>query len=214
MLKQEAVQTERHMLRAFGFVVHVEHPHRFILNYCQMVLFDTVKHPERCAPPPLGCGCGPGLWASVKGVWERAGVRFGLLCAGFPPASALRCSGPVTSLAPLLPATLTRAATAPTLPPTRPQQGAAARAAAGGVEHGQRQPAHAAVRDVPRRGGRLRHHLHRRAQAQGATSRRLAVFTVAPAACLAVALCRAEAVCAAAGSVRCVGSMLAPPSPR
>ena len=49
MLKQEAVQTERHMLRAFGFVVHVEHPHRFILNYCQMVLFDTAKHPERCA---------------------------------------------------------------------------------------------------------------------------------------------------------------------
>ncbi len=47
MLKQEAVQAERHMLRAFGFVVHVEHPHRFILNYCQMVLFDTVKHPER-----------------------------------------------------------------------------------------------------------------------------------------------------------------------
>ena len=47
VLKQEAVQTERHMLRAFGFVVHVEHPHRFILNYCQMVLFDTAKHPER-----------------------------------------------------------------------------------------------------------------------------------------------------------------------
>ncbi|PRW39204.1 Cyclin-L1-1 isoform A [Chlorella sorokiniana] len=44
VLKQEAVQTERHMLRAFGFVVHVEHPHRFILNYCQMVLFDTAKH--------------------------------------------------------------------------------------------------------------------------------------------------------------------------
>ena len=55
MLKQEAVQTERHMLRAFGFVVHVEHPHRFILNYCQMVLFDTAKHPERCARGLAGC---------------------------------------------------------------------------------------------------------------------------------------------------------------
>ena len=31
------VACERHMLRAFGFVVHVEHPHRFVLNYGQML---------------------------------------------------------------------------------------------------------------------------------------------------------------------------------
>ena len=37
-LKQLTVQAERYMLRAFGFVVHVEHPHRFILNYCQMLM--------------------------------------------------------------------------------------------------------------------------------------------------------------------------------
>jgi hypothetical protein len=35
--KQQAVKAERHMLRAFGFVLHVEHPHRFVLNYCQML---------------------------------------------------------------------------------------------------------------------------------------------------------------------------------
>ncbi|KAL4440342.1 hypothetical protein ABPG75_003343 [Micractinium tetrahymenae] len=37
-LKMQATTVERHMLRAFGFVVHVEHPHRFVLNYCQMLM--------------------------------------------------------------------------------------------------------------------------------------------------------------------------------
>lgn len=37
-LKMQATTVERHLLRAFGFVVHVEHPHRFILNYCQMLI--------------------------------------------------------------------------------------------------------------------------------------------------------------------------------
>ena len=37
-MKMQAVVAERHMLRAFGFVVHVEHPHRFVLNYCQMLM--------------------------------------------------------------------------------------------------------------------------------------------------------------------------------
>ena len=38
----QAVVAERHMLRAFGFVVHVEHPHRFVLNYCQMLMLRWV----------------------------------------------------------------------------------------------------------------------------------------------------------------------------
>lgn len=37
-MKMQATTVERHLLRAFGFVVHVEHPHRFILNYCQMLM--------------------------------------------------------------------------------------------------------------------------------------------------------------------------------
>ena len=41
-MKMQAVVAERHMLRAFGFVVHVEHPHRFVLNYCQMLMLRWV----------------------------------------------------------------------------------------------------------------------------------------------------------------------------
>ena len=41
-MKADAVRVERHMLRAFGFVVHVEHPHRFILNYCQLLALGWV----------------------------------------------------------------------------------------------------------------------------------------------------------------------------
>ncbi|KAI3431465.1 hypothetical protein D9Q98_004517 [Chlorella vulgaris] len=36
-MKQEATKAERLMLRALGFVLHVEHPHRFVLNYCQIL---------------------------------------------------------------------------------------------------------------------------------------------------------------------------------
>lgn len=36
-IKAEVVRGERHMLRAFGFVVHVEHPHRFVLTFGQLL---------------------------------------------------------------------------------------------------------------------------------------------------------------------------------
>ena len=39
-LKSEVVRTERHMLRAFGFIVHVEHPHRFVLTFGQLLGLD------------------------------------------------------------------------------------------------------------------------------------------------------------------------------
>lgn len=39
-LKTEVVRTERHMLRAFGFIVHVEHPHRFVLTFGQLLGLD------------------------------------------------------------------------------------------------------------------------------------------------------------------------------
>lgn len=39
--KARVVAAERHMLRAFGFIIHVEHPHRFVLNYGQMLGLST-----------------------------------------------------------------------------------------------------------------------------------------------------------------------------
>jgi cyclin L len=40
LLKTEVVRTERHVLRAFGFIVHVEHPHRFVLTFGQLLGLD------------------------------------------------------------------------------------------------------------------------------------------------------------------------------
>ena len=34
--KQDLIRTERHALREFGFCIHVEHPHKFVLNYLRM----------------------------------------------------------------------------------------------------------------------------------------------------------------------------------
>lgn len=36
-LKEQVVSGERHALRAFGFIVHVEHPHRFVLTFGQLL---------------------------------------------------------------------------------------------------------------------------------------------------------------------------------
>ena len=36
-LKTEVVRAERHILRAFGFIVNVEHPHRFVLVFGQLL---------------------------------------------------------------------------------------------------------------------------------------------------------------------------------
>jgi hypothetical protein len=36
-LKAEAVRCERHMLRALGFVLHMDHPHRFVLTFGQLL---------------------------------------------------------------------------------------------------------------------------------------------------------------------------------
>jgi hypothetical protein len=40
-LKGELIRCERHMLREFGFIAHVEHPHKFVLNYAQVLELDT-----------------------------------------------------------------------------------------------------------------------------------------------------------------------------
>lgn len=39
-LKAEVVRGERYMLHAFGFIVHVEHPHRFVLTFGQLLGLD------------------------------------------------------------------------------------------------------------------------------------------------------------------------------
>jgi hypothetical protein len=32
-LKVDLIRTERHLLKEMGFICHVEHPHKFIINY-------------------------------------------------------------------------------------------------------------------------------------------------------------------------------------
>ena len=36
-VKADLVRVERHMLREFGFCIHAEHPHKFVLNYLRMM---------------------------------------------------------------------------------------------------------------------------------------------------------------------------------
>ena len=35
--KKELVDVERHLLREFGFILHVDHPHKFVLNYLNLL---------------------------------------------------------------------------------------------------------------------------------------------------------------------------------
>jgi hypothetical protein len=42
-LKAELIRVERLMLREFGFIVHVEHPHKLVLNHLHMML-GTAHH--------------------------------------------------------------------------------------------------------------------------------------------------------------------------
>ena len=35
--KQELINVERHLLRTFGFILHVDHPHKFVLNYLNIL---------------------------------------------------------------------------------------------------------------------------------------------------------------------------------
>ena len=39
-MKERLFQTEAVMLRAFGFVLHVEHPHKFVLSLLLLLGFD------------------------------------------------------------------------------------------------------------------------------------------------------------------------------
>jgi hypothetical protein len=38
---EACIKYEREMLKVFGFVTHVEHPHKMMLNYCQILGLDS-----------------------------------------------------------------------------------------------------------------------------------------------------------------------------
>ena len=42
--RDAVVRYEREMLKAFGFITHVHHPHKQTLNYCQVIRADQA-HP-------------------------------------------------------------------------------------------------------------------------------------------------------------------------
>jgi hypothetical protein len=41
-LKEGCLKYEREMLRVFGFITHVDHPHKIMLNYCHVLSLDKV----------------------------------------------------------------------------------------------------------------------------------------------------------------------------
>lgn len=86
-LKAAVVRDERHLLRALGFVIGAEQPHRFVLNYGALVLgagaaqgpgtWPTTRCTPRCASR-----CAPGSWPRGHPLpWPRA-------TAGHPAAGA------------------------------------------------------------------------------------------------------------------------------
>lgn len=91
--------------------------------------------------------------------------------------------------------------------PPAVQRRAAARAAAGGLEHGQRQLAHHAVRALPRRGCGLRHPLHRCPQAPGGCCRRLGLLARMARPCLTTRLAGSTAPSALLTSPRPLPSL-------
>lgn len=38
------------MLKAFGFITHVEHPHKLLLNYCQVLGLDDAGSQDASCP--------------------------------------------------------------------------------------------------------------------------------------------------------------------
>jgi hypothetical protein len=42
-MKTDLIRTERHLLKEMGFICHVEHPHKFILQYLDQLLVEDAK---------------------------------------------------------------------------------------------------------------------------------------------------------------------------
>ncbi len=102
-LKAQATNYERHMLRAFGFVVHVEHPHRFILNYSQLLILrrawlaGCVRGCVRMRAYTHGCMC-VCVRVCVAGHKWLGGWVAGVAgrCGSAAPVSRLWCPGSVS----------------------------------------------------------------------------------------------------------------------
>ena len=65
-MKDRVYSTEAVMLRAFGFVLHVEHPHKFVLSLLLLLGLDgpilqeawnltNDRYGPQCAPPVIAC---------------------------------------------------------------------------------------------------------------------------------------------------------------
>ncbi len=39
--KSELIEVERRLLRQFGFILHVDHPHKFVLDYSRILKAGT-----------------------------------------------------------------------------------------------------------------------------------------------------------------------------
>ena len=60
--KKQLVNTERAMLRELGFILHVDHPHKTVLNYLSESILDSEElmqeawslTNDRCGPRPPG----------------------------------------------------------------------------------------------------------------------------------------------------------------
>jgi hypothetical protein len=44
--RRSLIRYEMEMLKAFGFITHVEHPHKLLLNYCQVLGLDDAGSHE------------------------------------------------------------------------------------------------------------------------------------------------------------------------
>lgn len=49
MRRQEMVKVERHLLRTFGFILHVDHPHKAMLNYLNLLETSSAMKQEAWA---------------------------------------------------------------------------------------------------------------------------------------------------------------------
>ena len=73
-LKQDVFRVEKSMLRAFGFVTHVEHPHKFVLSLLQILEVSSLLQEawnltnDRCMPQ---CDIMERVWL----VLHRTGCR-------------------------------------------------------------------------------------------------------------------------------------------
>jgi hypothetical protein len=70
--RRSLIRYELEMLKAFGFITHVEHPHKLLLNYCQVLGLDDAGSQ---AP-----GQEPSCPQFLQEAWNVANDRWGAEC--------------------------------------------------------------------------------------------------------------------------------------